>query len=110
MRGGVMQWQPGYPGRCGTRPQGITRRAVLRLALPLAATGLLVHGKGQRLEVLAGELRSPQDPGHPTPFEQLHLPMLTMPSFTNSGSHVPIVVEMAHPMEPDHYITSLNVL
>ena len=110
MRGGIMQWQPGDPGMRGAKSQGMTRRAVFRLASHLAATGLLMHGNAPWFEALAGELRSPQDPRHPTPFEQMHLPSLQVPSFTHNGSHVPIVVEMAHPMEPDHYITSLSIL
>ena len=110
MRREVMQWQTGTPRKHIAKSQSVTRRDVLRLASCLAATGLLLYGKGQRLEALTGELRSPQDPNRPTPFEQMHLPILKVPSFTGSGSHVPIEVEMAHPMEPDHYITSLNIL
>lgn len=35
--------------------------------------------------------------------------MLRVPSFTRNGSKVPIVVEMSHPMAPDHHITSIHV-
>jgi len=33
-----------------------------------------------------------------------------MPTFTRNGAHVPIVVELTDPMEPDHYISSLQIL
>ena len=110
MRGGVVLWQSAKPGRYGSESPGMTRRGLLRFASRLAATGLLMHGNGRRFEAFAGELRSPRDPSRPTPFERLHLPTIEVPSFTSNGSHVPIVVEMAHPMEPEHYITSLSIL
>ena len=41
--------------------------------------------------------------------EHSHLPALGIPSFTRNGAHVPVVVELANPMEPDHYISSLQI-
>ena len=35
--------------------------------------------------------------------------MLHVPRFTRNGAKVPIVVEMTHPMTPDHHITSIHV-
>lgn len=89
--------------------QGLSRRGFLRLASGLAAMGLLT-GRERLVWALTGELQHPRDPSHPTPFEELHLPKLRIPSFTRNGAHIPIVVEMAHPMEPDHYIKSIQIL
>lgn len=88
---------------------GVSRRGFLRFASGLAAIGLLT-GKERLVWALTGELQHPRDPSHPTPFEELHLPQLRIPSFTRNGAHVPIVVEMAHPMEPNHYLKSLQIL
>lgn len=50
------------------------------------------------------------DPDPLSPSEQLHVPLLKIPAFTSNGGKVPIVVEMRHPMEPDHYVTTLHVV
>ena len=52
---------------------------------------------------------SADDPDLLSPFERLHLPVLRLPLVASNGAKVPIVVEMAHPMEADHYITSVQV-
>jgi len=51
-----------------------------------------------------------EDPGLLPPFERLHFPVLRLPVITINGAKVPVVVEMAHPMEPGHYITSVHVV
>src|SRR4029453_15674810 len=85
----------------------VSRRGMLRLAMGFMAAGCVPARAGWGLP---GELHQAQEPRQPTPFERLHLPTLRMPSFTRNGAHVPLVVEMEHPMEPEHYITSLQVL
>lgn len=50
------------------------------------------------------------DLDHLTEFEKLHLPKITAPALTGNGHVVPIIVEMDHPMEPDHYIKSVEIL
>ncbi len=50
------------------------------------------------------------DPALLSPFEREHLPALQLPAVTTNGAKVPIVVEMNHPMTPDHYIASINVV
>ena len=52
---------------------------------------------------------SADDPDLLSPFERLHLPVLRLPVVASNGAKVPIVVEMTHPMEPGHYITSVQV-
>lgn len=52
---------------------------------------------------------SADDPDLLSPFERLHLPVLRLPVVAGNGAKVPVVVEMAHPMEPGHYITSVEV-
>jgi sulfur-oxidizing protein SoxY len=41
---------------------------------------------------------------------ELHTPKLIVPAMTRNGAHVPIVVKMNHPMEPNHYIGRIEFL
>jgi desulfoferrodoxin (superoxide reductase-like protein) len=43
-------------------------------------------------------------------FEQMHQPVLRLPAFTRNGAKVPVAVELPHPMQPDHFITSLEIV
>ncbi len=54
--------------------------------------------------------RSADDPGRPSPLEREHVPVLHLPERTRNGAKVPIVVEMTHPMTPDHHIESVEVV
>jgi sulfur-oxidizing protein SoxY len=80
-----------------SRRAGLSRRRFIGLAS--AAVGLWVRPAwaGE-----AGERRSPA-------LEREHLPVLRVPRFTTNGAKVPVVVELAHPMTPDHHITSVHV-
>lgn len=51
-----------------------------------------------------------REPGALTPFEREHLPVLRLPGVTINGAKVPIVVEMEHPMTPEHFISSIQVV
>ena len=42
--------------------------------------------------------------------DRAHLPALRLPATTHNGAKIPIVVEMSHPMERDHYIKRLEVV
>jgi desulfoferrodoxin (superoxide reductase-like protein) len=90
--------------------QGLSRRGFLRFASGLAAVGLCEAGRQAMTWAASEALQQPQDPRHPTPFERLHLPALRMPRVTLNGAHVPLVIDMGHPMEPDHYVRSLHIL
>jgi sulfur-oxidizing protein SoxY len=39
-----------------------------------------------------------------------HAPILRLPSVTTNGDKVPIVVELDHPMTPDHHVTRIEVV
>src|SRR5262245_53785217 len=108
MRGGQQDAdQPGW--RAALAPLGVSRRRFLGLVSGAVAVGLL-DGSGRAFPATPGGLREARDPNTPTPFEQLHLPTVTVPSFTRNGAHVPIVVEMTHPMDGDHAIKSVHIL
>jgi len=86
------------------RPVGLSRRGFLGLAS--AAVGLWIRPAWADR---TGEGRASPAPGPPSSLEREHLPVLQVPAFTRNGAKVPIVVEMGHPMAPDHHITSIHV-
>lgn len=88
----------------------MSRRRFLHLASIMAAIGFTAQ-ESDRLaaDAHASELQQSDDPTAPVHAEQ-SLPILKVPSVTRNGAHVPIVVEMRHPMEPDHYIKSIQIL
>jgi sulfur-oxidizing protein SoxY len=49
------------------------------------------------------------DPARLSPFERQHLPVLTLPERAGNGAKVPLVVEMSHPMTPEHHVTRVEV-
>ena len=90
--------------RARPRDSGFTRRGFFGLAS--AAVGLWVR------EAWAGPQgrRLPADPAALSAFEREHLPVLRLPEGTANGAKVPIVVQMNHPMTPDHHITHVRVV
>ncbi len=95
--------------REASRPPGWSRRGVLGAAA--AAVGLWGGGAlGRAWGAAPARRLSSDDPDLLNPFERLHLPVLRLPVVASNGAKVPIVVEMAHPMEPGHYITSVQVI
>jgi sulfur-oxidizing protein SoxY len=50
------------------------------------------------------------DPARLSPFEREHLPVLRLPARTHNGAKVPVSVELSHPMTPDHFIRSVEVV
>lgn len=69
-----------------------SRREVLGLAAGAAAAAVASAARGAWAA----------PPGH-------HL-VLRVPVLTANGARVPIVVEMEHPMEPDHHVTRVEVI
>ena len=83
-----------------SRPRLVSRRSFLG-ALP-AAVGLIA----------AGGPRGAWGRGEPTrsPGDDPDALALTLPVFTSNGAKVPVTVEMSHPMEPGHYVSSVSVM
>lgn len=90
--------------------RAMSRRDFLRLASSLAALGYTIQEVGRLADAFASELPGSNDPSASTCRDQSYLPSLRVPPVTRNGAHVPIVAEMRHPMEPDHYIKSLQIL
>ncbi len=95
--------------RSASRPQGLSRRSFLGLAS--AAVGLVGGRKIWRVwPGIPAEDPLAADRDVLTGSEQLHLVLLKVPAATSNGAKVPIVVEMTHPMERDHYITTVSIV
>jgi sulfur-oxidizing protein SoxY len=92
--------------RAQAEAQGLSRRGFLGL-VPAAAAGLWVP---RALASAAATSLDGRDPASLTPLEREHLPVLRLPELTSNGAKLPIVVEMDHPMTPDHFIRSIEVL
>lgn len=90
--------------------RAMSRRGFLRLASILATVGYAAQEAGWPADAFASEVQRPNDSNTLPPADQSYLPILRVPSVTRNGAHVPIVAEMRHPMEPDHYIKSLQIL
>lgn len=93
MPGGTETAPP--PSTAGSAP--VTRRGFLALAT--AAAAVVVDPAPRRVgaaedAALAG----------------LHRPLLRIPAATANGARVPIVVDVAHPMEPGHHVRALRVV
>lgn len=55
-------------------------------------------------------LHRPKDLNNLTEFERLHVPKVRIAEVIEDGANAPVIVEMAHPMQRDHYITSIRIL
>lgn len=93
-----------------------SRRSLLGTAFGLGVGGVLaaVLGPAGRALAQAPPLkfhRIVRDPQNASGLEKEHLITLRLPVIAEDGANVPLVVSMEHhPMEPDHYIKSLQVL
>lgn len=81
----------------------VSRRTFLRLA----STLITLEWTGTAFAAASQAAGNPNAPG---PLEQTNPLTLTVPSSLSDGAHVPLVVEMRHPMETDHYIKTIEVL
>lgn len=88
------------------RPSVLSRRSFLALA-SAAAAGLWTRRAWP----------APPEPGCfagdlalLSPLQREHLPSVRIPARTRNGAKVPIVVEMPHPMTPDHHVKSIKVV
>lgn len=90
----------------GPRPPTLSRRSFLGLA-SAAVGGLWIP---RALGADAGVRELPGDDlAALSPFEREHLPLVRLPALTSNGAKVPILVEMDHPMTPEHHITAVQV-
>ena len=61
-------------------------------------------------QVWASSFHIPSDINNLTEIEKIHVPKVTLPPVVEDGNQAPIVVRIAHPMEENHYIKSIQIL
>lgn len=94
--------------------KGITRRKFLHyitmggIAVPVFSS--LIFPNPVQGAVTTEIFRFPRDLKNLTDAQRMHLPKVNMPPIVEDGSQAPIVVEMDHPMDPDHYIKSIQIV
>ena len=93
----------------------VTRRIFLQRAMMLGLGSAVLSALGWPWEALAQGSEPVfniiQDVENPaTPLEAEHLINVRLPLIAEDGANVPIVISMDHPMEPDHYIKSIQMV
>jgi len=84
---------------------GLSRRDFLGFASAAAGLWISEAGAGSSGRRLLGG-----DPALLSALEREHLPLLHLPAKTRNAHKVPMVVEMSHPMTPDHHVTKVDVV
>ncbi len=87
-----------------------TRRDFLRYTTVGGVAVPLVSAMGLSNEAHASIFRFPADTAGLSDLQRLHLPNVILPPVVEDGSQAPIVVQMDHPMDDDHYIKSIQIL
>ncbi|MGH7312555.1 MAG: thiosulfate oxidation carrier protein SoxY [Candidatus Rokuibacteriota bacterium] len=100
---GPVAWRPELPP---------ARRCSRRTFLTLTAGAVGLLGEGFIQPTRAASRRhfgALDDPDLDSPRERLHRPRVELPIVASDGAKVPVVIQMSHPMEPGHHITTIHV-
>lgn len=92
---------------------GLTRRSLLKktaTVVPFLMIGHTLMSNEEIYGALPGLIKRAKDPKNLSELEKIHVPQLGLPPIAEDGAIVPAYVELPHPMEPDHYIKSVEIL
>lgn len=93
----------------GLSKKEATRRSFLKGIMGLAA-GITV-APGFVFERLSfADIKKAADPGKMTEMEAMHVPVVDLPIIAEDGRYVPVKVRVNHPMTPEHYIKSIELI
>jgi sulfur-oxidizing protein SoxY len=85
------------------RSPEISRRSFCKWSSSLVVAGVFTGLKSRLLLAL--------DPSATAAaLKEIHTPRLVLPAVTRNGTHVPVVVQMNHPMDQGHYIRRVQFL
>lgn len=92
----------------------VTRRRFLRISL-IGLGGAALSALGWPGRALADDPASSfnfvKNPDAPTELEAEHLMNIRLPLIAEDGANVPVIISLEnHPMEPDHYIKSIQIV
>ena len=95
------------------RAEGLTRRTLLKRIVtvtPMLLAAQTFLSYEDIYAALPGIIQKPKDPANLTDFEKQHVPRLSLPPIAEDGAVVPAYVDVDHPMDPDHYIKTAEIL
>jgi sulfur-oxidizing protein SoxY len=81
----------------------ISRRSFCKWSSSLVLAGIFTGLKSRLLLAL-------DPPATGAALKEIHTPRLVLPTATRNGAHVPVVVQMNHPMELGHYIQRIQFI
>ena len=91
----------------------LTRRGFLKVSI-MSVGAIALAKLGLPEDVLAEDPASVfnmlDDTSLPEELRTAHTMEVRLPLIAQDGSNVPIIIGMPHPMEPDHYIKSLQIV
>lgn len=61
-------------------------------------------------QVQASPFHMPSNIDNLTELEKIHVPKVSIPPVVEDGNQAPIVIQIDHPMEEEHYIKSILIL
>lgn len=88
----------------------VTRRKFLAILAKGGLAASMLPGMALFQNAQGAVFNFPADSKNLSEDERIHLPKVTLPPVVEDGSQAPIVVEMDHPMDADHYIKSIQLL
>jgi len=88
----------------------VTRRQFVRTATIGGTAISLLPATAWFDEAQGAVFQTAKDPENLTEDERIHIPKVILPPVVEDGTQAPIVVQMDHPMEDDHYIKSIQIL
>ncbi|MCL4491846.1 MAG: hypothetical protein M1510_08100 [Nitrospirae bacterium] len=93
------------------RFEHLTRRSFLGLtAKALAVASLFPKSILGGRAYAADDIKRPGNPEKMTDMEKMHVPEVDLPLIAEDGRFVPVKVTVNHPMTPDHYIKSIEII
>ena len=87
----------------------ITRRSLFS-KVALGSVMVAVPSLSMLSEVEAAAFNKAVDINNMTDLEKIHIPKVTLPPVVEDGNQAPVIVEIDHPMDDDHYIKSVQIL
>lgn len=88
----------------------ITRRSFLISAAKAMAAAAVLPGLVFRKTAYADNLKRAANPEKMTETEAMHVPQVDLPIIAEDGRLVPVKVTVNHPMTPEHYIKSIEII
>ncbi len=94
----------------GLVKKGTTRRAFIKNIAGLAAGMTIAPGIVFERVSYAADVKKAVNPEKMTEVEAMHMPVVDLPIIAEDGRYVPVKIRVNHPMTPEHYIKSIEII